>query len=993
MKKINSLFLSFTFAAFTLYANAQKIVTNSHGIPPAEWNTSLNKTNLLLESVDEKSFINYVVLANHGNANDMVWFCDYLKGKMKGAKEELVYRVSQGTINTVPEVKAYFSSLQVKFNSYYKDYEIRKEEVIQAWNNKKAMGTGGTTPTPFNCGSPCNNPGFESGTGFWDYWTGTACTSADPCSLIPGYSSTEHVLQTAGGFDPVVGSALPVVAPGGGGSSSLLLGDGAVTGYGASRASISFTVDASSTNFTYRYAVVLQDPVTGHTDPQRPYFKVKLRDALGNILPCGDYEVIAKPPIAGFFLAPGTTDVYYRPWTTVFVPLAAYVGQCVTLEFTSSDCSQGGHYGYAYIDADCSASGLISSSPAICGGGSITLSAPSGAATYDWVNTSAGGTTGIVGSSTNQTVVVNVGGTYQVTMTSVTGSTCSSTLTVSVPTSPNNPVSSFSSSTVCAGTPTTFTDLSTPADSINGWNWDFNNDGIYDDTTQNPTYTFASGGTYPVTLMIQWGPCNAYFTSSITVDPTNVPSITPVSTLCSDAAPFTISSTGTGGVWAGTGITNTSTGAFDPGSASTGANVITYTTSGACSGADTVTINIVPASNSSWSTIAVCQSDPAVNLNTLLGGSATSGGTWSGTGVTGSTFNPAGLSGTIAVTYTVGTTPCVSTTTQNITVNTVADATIASGAVLCADDPSITLTAASPGGTWSGSGVNATTGVFNPATVAPGTYVITYSIAGTCGDTDTVHVTVNPVGSPAWTLPANICDTDPSLDLASLVTGTSGGTFSGTGVTGNTFNPSGLSGNVSITYTVGTAPCQTISTLVINVNNVNADFTATPTSGLSPLTVDFINTSTGAVSYNWTFGNGGSSTVTDPTTTYVGMNSYLVTLIATNVNGCTDTAQTVINVEEISSLVIPNVFTPNGDGENETFHAIVAESLVDFKATIYDRWGLKMYEWTDQNAGWNGKAKNGKPAPDGTYYYIINGKGIDKKEYVYTGYLQLLRDK
>ena len=245
-------------------------------------------------------------------------------------KEELIYKVGTGDITDIVGVKKYLSSLQPKYKIYFADYLKRKSEIIASQNSMRAPGTG-VNPSPLNCGSPCNNPGFESGTGFWDYWSGTACTTSDPCGLVAGFSASAHVLETAGGFDPVVGAALPVVAPGGG-SNSLMIGDGPTTGAFASRASISFTVDSTSTNFTYRYAVVLQDPVSGHADPERPYFKAKLRDASGTLLPCGDYEVIAKPPIVGFSLAPGTSDVYYRPWTTVFVPLAPYIGQCVTLD-------------------------------------------------------------------------------------------------------------------------------------------------------------------------------------------------------------------------------------------------------------------------------------------------------------------------------------------------------------------------------------------------------------------------------------------------------------------------------------------------------------------------------------------------------------------------------------------------------------------------------------------------------------------------------------
>lgn len=991
MKKLYSLFVLSAILFAAQIATAQK--TNTYGISDVEWNKYVNKTNGLLESVDKASFLNYVLISSGDNLNEKHYFAAYIKAIQLKDRAELDYRVGTGAITSVLGVKAYLSSLQPRYIKLYAEYKKVRVEVIQTEDAKTLKRNAiGPNPSPLNCGSPCNNPGFESGTGFWDYWSGTACsTSPDPCSLVSGFSSSAHVLETVGGFDPIVGAALPLVAPGGG-SSSLMIGDGSTTGAGASRASISFTVDASSTNFTYRYAVVLQDPVVGHTDPERPYFKVKLRDALGNVLACGDYEVIAKPPITGFFLVSGTTDVYYRPWTTVFVPLGAYVGQCVTLEFTSSDCSQGGHYGYAYIDADCSPSTLLTSSPAVCGGATVTLTAPSGAASYDWTNVSAGGTTGIVGSSTTPSIGVNIGGTYQVVMTSVTGALCTSTLTITVLSSPANPFANFTSDIVCEDTPTSFTDISTPTDSATAWSWDFNNDGISDSNTQNPTNTYAAGGTYPVTLTITWGPCNADTTINVTVLPGGVPVIDTIPAICAGAAPITLTETGaSGGLWSGsTGITNTTTGAFDPSVATIGLNQIIYATSGMCGAADTISINVVPSSSPTWTTTTMCANVTPVNLNTLVTGTA--GGTWSGTGVTGTTFDPTGLSGTYAVTYTVGTIPCVLTSTQNITVNPVPNATIASGATLCTDGASVTLVGATSGGTWSGTGVNASTGVYNPATVAPGTYVITYTIAGACGASDTALVTVFLGGTPTWTLQPSICEGAPSINLNSLVTGSAGGTWSGTGVTGNTFDPSGLSGNVSITYSVGQGPCASSSTLVINVDPIDASFTANPTSGEEPLVVDFTNGSTNAFSYFWSLGDGSTSILTDPTNTYP-TGSYTVMLIATNSSGCQDTAYAFINVEDISVLTIPNIFTPNGDGANDVFRPIMQDALTSFVATIYDRWGLKMFEWTNAATGWDGKAKNGSDAPDGTYYYIVNAKGVDNKEYVYKGYLQLLREK
>jgi len=69
----------------------------------------------------------------------------------------------------------------------------------------------------------------------------------------------------------------------------------------------------------------------------------------------------------------------------------------------------------------------------------------------------------------------------------------------------------------------------------------------------------------------------------------------------------------------------------------------------------------------------------------------------------------------------------------------------------------------------------------------------------------------------------------------------------------------------------------------------------------------------------------------------------------------------------------------------------VEKGLSEYKAQVYDRWGLKMHEWENPNEGWDGRSKNGSLAPDGTYYYIITGKGVDGKDYNYTGFITLIR--
>jgi gliding motility-associated-like protein len=103
----------------------------------------------------------------------------------------------------------------------------------------------------------------------------------------------------------------------------------------------------------------------------------------------------------------------------------------------------------------------------------------------------------------------------------------------------------------------------------------------------------------------------------------------------------------------------------------------------------------------------------------------------------------------------------------------------------------------------------------------------------------------------------------------------------------------------------------------------------------------------------------------------------------------------VINLpSERGGSFIPNIFTPNGDNKNDQFE-VVALGLQEFRMEVYDRWGLKMYETSDQGRGWNGGLDNARAAvvPDGTYYYIIEFKDLCSDEPLTTkaGHVTLLR--
>lgn len=181
--------------------------------------------------------------------------------------------------------------------------------------------------------------------------------------------------------------------------------------------------------------------------------------------------------------------------------------------------------------------------------------------------------------------------------------------------------------------------------------------------------------------------------------------------------------------------------------------------------------------------------------------------------------------------------------------------------------------------------------------------------------------------------------------------------------------------------------CTTSSDFFYESIHVDAAFTATPTMGEAPLEVTFVNNSVRANTCTWDFGDDSVSDLADPPPhKYYIPGKYIVTLTIESDLFCIDTYSTEITVEE-SKLIMPNVFSPNGDGVNDYFIPDLA-SLKFVTLHIYSKSGQRVYhfeaegetvsEWT----GWDGKINNSERyAEPGVYYYVIKGKGWDDKEY------------
>jgi gliding motility-associated-like protein len=86
-----------------------------------------------------------------------------------------------------------------------------------------------------------------------------------------------------------------------------------------------------------------------------------------------------------------------------------------------------------------------------------------------------------------------------------------------------------------------------------------------------------------------------------------------------------------------------------------------------------------------------------------------------------------------------------------------------------------------------------------------------------------------------------------------------------------------------------------------------------------------------------------------------------------------------------------DVFTPNSDGVNEEFAFLENHAIASFEAVVYNRWGKKIYQWTDPSVGWPGVNKSGNLVSEGVYFYSMSAVGVDGTEYQKKGTISLYK--
>ena len=176
-------------------------------------------------------------------------------------------------------------------------------------------------------------------------------------------------------------------------------------------------------------------------------------------------------------------------------------------------------------------------------------------------------------------------------------------------------------------------------------------------------------------------------------------------------------------------------------------------------------------------------------------------------------------------------------------------------------------------------------------------------------------------------------------------------------------------------------------------NEIDRPSEASSIKGSAPLVIQFLANANEPVAeyYDWKVKRGSDILVQrsekEHRYTFEEAGIYDVTLNVTNTTGCSDTASFRIEVS-ISSLRVPNVFTPNGDGKNDEFR-VAYRSLLSFSGHLYNRWGRKVFTWTDPQKGWDGTI-NGQPASPGVYFYVIQAEGSDGVKYKLKGDVTLI---
>ena len=572
----------------------------------------------------------------------------------------------------------------------------------------------------------------------------------------------------------------------------------------------------------------------------------------------------------------------------------------------------------------------------LCAGNNLVLFAPGGLS-YNW-------STG----SSAQNISVNTSGTYSVTVTNST-TTCTSTDQVNVNVVPVPTPVLPAATSFCSGDSV----LLDPGPGFGQYAWS--------NGSNAQSIHATTGGTYTVTVTNANG-CTAIASATVTqLAPVNVIAIAPASgcdggTINVLATPgFATYDWSNGGV--GQSLPVTASGTY----------TVTVTSANGCVGVASTSVTFNPnPSVSLGPNDTLC----AGNTATLNAGGGFSGYGWSNGANTQSIT--VGQTGTYTVTVTDAN-GCTATSSVDLIGSTVAPVDLGPAINIC-DSGSVIIDAGPQyiAYDWSTSSSPNQYIVVSQA----GSYAVTVTDQYGCTSNDNVNVTVNAV-TPADFM---VDDTTGCAGVDFLLD--AGDQFED--FIWNTGSPDqylvvSASGAYQVTVT---DPDGCRFTDVINVTlQVPPTLELGPGSNLCPGETDTLVAGAGFSSYIWSTGATDASIIVDAPGIYSVTATFGVCTLNDNVNVGDDCPGRVF---------IPNVFTPNGDGNNDDFW-IYYVNLEELDIEIYDRWGKQLYLSGNKDFRWDGKYK-GNDLPEGVYYYLVHYKlSNDENQYEDKGTVTILR--
>lgn len=648
----------------------------------------------------------------------------------------------------------------------------------------------------------------------------------------------------------------------------------------------------------------------------------------------------------------------------------------------------------------------------------------SGTISYQW---SFPGATPNSSTQTNPSnIVYPSGGSYTVTLVVTSNNGCVDSITQQI-VIPYLPVADYSVTTVCEGTQTCYTDLSSVQNgNIVGWQWVFG-DGSPVDNTQNPCHLFNLCGTYNTTLIATSNSgCAVSVTKQVVVECLPTASFT-TNNVCRDnfAVFNNTSSGGSSYSWNfgdgfGTSTQQNPTYLYNaPGTYNV---MLTVNTVGGCSDVFTLPITIFPEPTANFNFSNVCEGNATnfTDASTIGGGGSINQWNWNfGNSNFSTQQNPSETyanDGSYLVTLiTTSADGCKDTISKLVEVYPLPTANFTATSPCEGTAVVFTNTSNVPSGSiigfnWSFGVPGGNSSQQNPSYNYNqfGTYNVTLTVTTNhgCTNTITIPVTVNPNPLVQFVLDTTSGCSPLCVNMQNLSTIAQGNISSylwnlGNGNTAftadanacyenQTFSPISITISLTVTSDKGCSNTFTETNAITIYPNPKADFDASvyETSIFDPQ-INFFNYSSGATAYLWLFGDGQTSIIKDPKHDYGDTGFYNVTLIASNSYGCVDEITKKIRINPEFAIYIPNSFTPDVDNLNEIFRP-KGYGIVEMNMYIFDRWGEIIYEGHELTSGWDGMVK-GRQAKVESYPYRIIVKDINLKSHVFIGHVTLVR--